>query len=162
MVDVEVSVQACCPLPDASEYESISPETWQDWFGRWLQDLQAELPSASTYELGFRLTDDAEIRSLNGQYRQTDRATDVLAFATLEVECPHVEGVPIYLGDIVISVETALRQAKERQHSPVTELGWLATHGLLHLLGWDHPDEPSLQQMLDRQETLLELVGLSL
>ncbi len=161
-MNVEVSVQACCTLPTTPESEEIPIETWERWFSQWLQELQADLPPATAYELSLRLTDDEEIQSLNGEYRQKPQPTDVLAFAALEVDCPQLEGVPVYLGDIAISVETALRQAQERQHSLTTELGWLATHGLLHLLGWDHPDETLLQQMLDRQETLLKSIGLSL
>lgn len=161
-INVEVSVQAGCPLPQTPDSEEISIKTWQSWFSQWLQALQADLPPASAYELSLRLTDDDEIQFLNGEYRQKPQPTDVLAFAALEVDCPRLEGVPVHLGDIAISVETALRQAQERQHSLTIELGWLATHGLLHLLGWDHPDEFHLQQMLDRQETLLEAIGLSL
>ena len=62
---------------------------------------------------------------------------------------------PLELGDIVISVETAARQAPEHGHDPERELLFLASHGLLHLLGWDHPDEASLAAMLARQERLL-------
>ena len=64
-------------------------------------------------------------------------------------------GAPLELGDIVISVETAARQASEHGHSLVQELQFLASHGLLHLLGWDHPDDASLAAMLARQEALL-------
>jgi probable rRNA maturation factor len=64
-------------------------------------------------------------------------------------------GEPLELGDIVISVETAARQAGEHGHSLERELLFLASHGLLHLLGWDHPDEAALAAMLARQEALL-------
>jgi len=64
-------------------------------------------------------------------------------------------GEPLELGDIIISLETAARQAKEHGHSLVRELLFLASHGLLHLLGWDHPDDASLAAMLARQEALL-------
>lgn len=67
---------------------------------------------------------------------------------------------PLYLGDMIISVETARRQAQQQNHSLTLELAWLAAHGLLHLLGWDHPDDISLHEMLNRQETLLKIVGL--
>ncbi len=70
--------------------------------------------------------------------------------------------LPLYLGDIVISVDTANRQATEQGHPLQTELAWLATHGLLHLLGWDHPDETSLLQMLERQAVLLQQIGLTI
>jgi probable rRNA maturation factor len=69
--------------------------------------------------------------------------------------------MPLYLGDIVISVETATAQALERGHSLAYELSWLAAHGLLHLVGWDHPDEESLRQMLDQQDALLQAVNVT-
>jgi len=64
-------------------------------------------------------------------------------------------GEPLELGDIVISLETAARQATAAGTSLEAELLFLASHGLLHLLGWDHPDEASLAAMLNRQETLI-------
>ncbi len=125
------------------------------WFETWLAQPDLDLPTASSYELSLRLTDDAEIQLLNSQYRQKDQPTDVLAFAALENEMPLVKGLPVYLGDIIISVDTANRQALTYQHSLAQELAWLASHGFLHLLGWDHPDEANLEKMLQRQEQLL-------
>ena len=58
----------------------------------------------------------------------------------------------------MVSLETARRQAHEHDHSLGRELNWLVSHGLLHLLGWDHPDEASLRSMLLLQETLLSMV----
>ena len=66
---------------------------------------------------------------------------------------------PLELGDIVISVQTAARQAPEHGHSLERELLFLASHGLLHLLGWDHPDDASLTAMLARQQQLLDGVS---
>lgn len=137
---------------------------WENWFAQWLEMLAAELPSANAYELSLRLSDDAEIQELNRDYRHQDKPTDVLAFAALEAELPNLMAaapdIPLYLGDIIISVETASRQAVEQGHGLGRELAWLAAHGLLHLLGWDHPDEASLQRMLEQQETLLRAIGL--
>ncbi len=144
-----------------SRIEKLSQDTWEMWFRQWLQALHCDLPLAETYELNVRLTNDEEIQTLNHQYRHQDRATDVLAFAALEAGIPHPGNMPLYLGDIAISVETAVRQAQQQQHSEIVELAWLAAHGLLHLLGWDHPDEDSLQDMLERQADLLQVVGLS-
>jgi probable rRNA maturation factor len=129
--------------------------------------LQPELPPASAYELSLRLTDDTEIQTLNAQYRQKNQPTDVLAFAALEVDSPQLPShlqlaMPLYLGDLVISVDTAYRQAQQQGHSLKTELAWLASHGLLHLLGWDHPDDESLMEMLARQKTLLQIVNLTM
>ncbi|MCS6782070.1 MAG: rRNA maturation RNase YbeY [Gloeomargarita sp. SKYBB_i_bin120] len=130
---------------------------WRDWFQTWLTHLA--LPPARGYEIGLRLTDDQEIQTLNREYRGQDRPTDVLAFSALETGTPTPLEAPLLLGDIVISVPTALRQAPPGQVTE--ELAWLAAHGLLHLLGWDHPDETSLAQMLAQQRFLLAQVGLA-
>jgi probable rRNA maturation factor len=165
-MQVEVSVQDCV----SEDFSSISPETWEIWLRHWLEVLQPKdaddglpLHPQEEYELSLRLTDDADIQTLNGQYRQKNQPTDVLAFAALEVDapvCDELHQEPLYLGDVVISVETADRQARDRGHTLEVELAWLAAHGLLHLLGWDHPDEESLTRMLDQQQKLLDTVGL--
>lgn len=160
-MEVELSVQEAVKRDSA-----IASDTWQAWFDLWMQDLQPALPPAKAYELSLRLTDDEEISTLNHQYRHQDKPTDVLAFAALEVDFPNFEQMrslmPLYLGDIVISVDTATRQAAQQGHTLQTELAWLAAHGLLHLLGWDHPDDDSLMQMLERQAVLLQLIGLAI
>lgn len=154
--------------PSDSPYEiSELPEDsqWQEWFQNWLEVLNPDLSPIHSYELSLRLTDDLEIQALNAQYRHQDKPTDVLAFAALEDTHPQADEVqsslPLYLGDIVISLDTAQKQAQTQGHSLQTELVWLASHGLLHLLGWDHPDDDSLIQMLNKQQFLLHTVGLS-
>lgn len=169
-MQVEVSIQDCFFTNGRANTTekfscSISTDTWQNWFEQWLKTMQPEISAANNYELTLRLTDDQEIQSLNEQYRNQDQPTDVLAFAALEVESPQLPtemqlSEPIYLGDIVISMDTAHQQAVEQGHSLETELAWLATHGLLHLLGWDHPDQDSLSAMLNQQSTLLRVVNL--
>lgn len=168
-VQVEVSVQDCYKDWDlvASNQgdRRMGDRTEADWqiiFERWLAILHPDLPPAPKYELSLRLSDDAQIQTLNAQYRHQDKPTDVLAFAALEVDFPQPEEMmrsPLYLGDIVISVDTAIRQAQQQGHPLQTELTWLAAHGLLHLLGWDHPDEDSLLQMLNQQTVMLQAVG---
>ena len=146
----------------------IAPATWKSWFQTWVEILYPYIPGSDTWELSLRLTGDREIQTLNAQYRSQNQPTDVLAFAALEADVPqplideYLTFEPLYLGDIVISVDTASRQAQQQGHSLSTELAWLAAHGLLHLLGWDHPDEDSLIQMLCQQETLLKAIGLLL
>jgi probable rRNA maturation factor len=112
-----------------------------------------------TYEVSLRLTTDAEIAELNQSFRQIDQPTDVLAFAALEQDFPLTPDLlntePLYLGDIVISLDTAQGQAAQAGHSLDWELAWLAAHGFLHLLGWDHPDEASLAVMIQKQHELL-------
>jgi probable rRNA maturation factor len=141
----------------------VPEDTWVNWFQDWLHTPGLDLPPANTYELSLRLTTDLEIQTLNSQFRHQDRPTDVLSFAAMEVDFPKVADdtdLSLYLGDIIISVDTAARQAPEHGYSLIKELAWLASHGLLHLLGWDHPDEESLLLMLDRQETFLTFCGL--
>lgn len=145
------------------EHILVTTKTWEDWFQCWLETLEPDLPPASVYEIGLRLTDDAEIQSLNAQYRHQDRPTDVLSFAALEADFPAIPemmGAPLYLGDIVISINTAQRQAQQQGHTLTTELAWLAAHGLLHLLGWDHPDEEQLMQMIQKQVILLKAISI--
>lgn len=141
-----------------SEKESpISEQTWQSWHQNWFSLLKPDIPQSNAYEISLRLTDDQEIKILNHQFRNQDKATDVLSFACLEVN----QSLPdlldsLYLGDIIISVETAKRQATQQNHPLKVELAWLASHGFLHLLGWDHPDEFSLTKMLAQQEIMLK------
>jgi probable rRNA maturation factor len=170
-MQVEVSIQDCffnisrSTITTDQDFCPISTATWEDWFKQWLNTMQPEISHNDEYELTLRLTDDTEVQSLNEQYRQKNQPTDVLAFAALEVDSPELPvemqlSEPLYLGDIVISVETAHRQALQQGHSLKTELAWLASHGLLHLLGWDHPDAESLSAMLNQQSTLLRVVNL--
>ncbi|MGD1913719.1 MAG: rRNA maturation RNase YbeY [Rivularia sp. (in: cyanobacteria)] len=145
----------------------IYAETWEKWFCEWVDIMESDIPPASMYEIGLRLTDDKEIKTLNSQYRHQDRPTDVLAFAALEVNSPHVteidtEDEPLYLGDIIVSVDTAQTQAIQQGHPLKTELAWLASHGLLHLIGWDHPDEESLRRMMKKQVILLKTLGIEI
>lgn len=90
----------------------------------------------AAYEASLRLTDDATIHALNRDYRAKDKPTDVLAFA--QREGPGGALHPELLGDVVISVDTARKQAKRGLHA---ELLHLASHGLCHLLGYDHRDD---------------------
>ena len=131
---------------------------WNSWMQDWLGSMSLTSDWVKDCELSLRLTGDRQIQELNARYRSMNRPTDVLAFAATEADLtiPNL-AEPTYLGDIVISLDTALRQATEQQHSIVVELAWLSSHGLLHLLGWDHPDNRSLEQMLKRQWELIQL-----
>jgi rRNA maturation RNase YbeY len=104
-------------------------------------------------ELSIALVDDAEIRRLNATYRKVDRPTDVLAFAMRDDEGPlH----PELLGDVVISLDTAVRQAAARRVPLADEVRLLLAHGLLHLLGYDHERSPAeARQMFAKQRALL-------
>jgi len=159
---VALYVENC--LAESSPNPPVSEKTLETWFDQWLEILTPDLPPALSYEIGLRLTNDAQIQELNTQYRQQNKPTDVLAFASLEADLPQSQEMlasqPLYLGDIVVSIDTAERQAQQQEHSLSTELAWLTAHGLLHLLGWDHPDEESLMQMLQQQVILLKGVSI--
>ncbi|MFK7986998.1 MAG: rRNA maturation RNase YbeY [Sandaracinaceae bacterium] len=108
-------------------------------------------------ELSVLLCDDATIHALNRDYRGKDRPTDVLAFAMREGEdAPSVDG-PELLGDIVISVETARRQAAARTRPIVSEVTFLLGHGLLHLLGYDHQTDAEEAEMNAENARLMEV-----
>jgi probable rRNA maturation factor len=157
-VVVEVVVQDNY-FSSTPEPNPITDQTWATWFRQWLQLLATDLPPAASYELTLRFTTDPEIQFLNAQYRHKNQPTDVLAFAALEAGFPaSPDPEPLYLGDVVISVETARRQAL--QHPLKTELAWLVAHGFLHLLGWDHPTDEDLEVMLSQQQHLLAEVGM--
>jgi probable rRNA maturation factor len=100
---------------------------------RMLRHLERE-----EHELSILLTDDAFIQTLNETHRGKNRPTDVLAFAQNEGEsmpAPQDHGL---LGDVVISLDTAERQARGRKHSLLDEVSFLLAHGILHLVGYDH------------------------
>lgn len=98
--------------------------------------LLALLPVDPALEISVRLTDDAEMGDLNRTYRGVARSTDVLSFS--QIEGPGGALQPLLLGDVVISVPTARRQARERGVSLLHQTTWLLVHGLLHLIGFDH------------------------
>lgn len=104
------------------------------------------------------LTDDATIQELNRTYRGLDRPTDVLSFAQREGEGSRPDD-PV-LGDIVISVERAEEQAGAYGHSLAREVGFLAVHGCLHLLGWDHEEPADEAAMMAKTEEILGAIGL--
>ncbi len=113
-------------------------------------------------EVSITLTDDAYIKELNTQYRNKDCATDVLSFALNEGEEPEIVDGPAVnlIGDIIISVETAKRQAEEYGHSLEREMAFLTVHGMMHLLGYDHIEEADRIEMRKEEEYVLENLGI--
>lgn len=107
-------------------------------------------------ELSIFLCDDESIRELNRRYRKKDKATDVLAFPMTEDGSPTVDAG--MLGDVVISVPTAARQAAENDRPIIQEVTFLLAHGLLHLLGYDHATAREEREMKARTEDLMACV----
>ena len=111
---------------------------------------------ADSVEVSILLTNDAGITDLNREYRGIDTPTDVLSFSQVEGEdVSAAPGEPVLLGDVVISVETAQRQAMERGCALEDEMEVLLAHGLLHLLGYDHADPKQEKLMFAKQEEIL-------
>lgn len=125
-------------------------------------------------EINLLLTDDEAIREMNQSFREIDRSTDVLSFPMLEYEIPgdfsKVEEQPdafnpetgeLILGDIVISKEHVLEQAKAYGHSPKREYAFLIAHSMLHLFGYDHMEEEERAEMEQKQREILENIQIS-
>ncbi|MBR0134627.1 MAG: rRNA maturation RNase YbeY [Clostridia bacterium] len=108
-------------------------------------------------EICIELTNDAVIHRLNRDFRNTDRPTDVLSFPSAEGE-ELIAAPDGHLGDIMISVETAERQAEELGHSPEREIMFLAIHGTLHVLGYDHMTPEDEEIMTARQRAILNSI----
>jgi rRNA maturation RNase YbeY len=119
----------------------------------------AILASARTgeAELSLVLVSDRRMRALNRRYRKKDRATDVLAFSQCEGRFSRFHGR--LLGDVVISVPTAKRQAAEHGHGLYEEMSRLLVHGVLHLLGYDHERGPrEAARMARKERTILRAI----
>ena len=121
-------------------------------------------------QISLTLVDNEEIRNINAQQRNIDRATDVLSFPMLEFdengECLDAEyemdGNFVVLGDIVISLEKAAQQAAEYGHSFRREVAFLTAHSMLHLLGYDHVDDPEGERIMrEKQNSVLNGLGIT-
>lgn len=120
-------------------------------------------------EVSVLLTDDEEIRRMNREFRQIDRATDVLSFPMLEFaspgdfsraeeeyeDCFNPESGELMLGDIVISMDRVRKQAESYGHSEERELAFLVAHSMYHLFGFDHMEEAEAAVMEQKQSDLL-------
>lgn len=113
-------------------------------------------------EVGVTFVDDDAIRTLNREHRKLDRKTDVLSFPMLSdvrsVEKTDIDPETglVYLGDVVISVETAMRQAEEFGHSLEREIAFLTVHSMMHLMGYDHICESDRRIMRTHEEAVLD------
>ncbi|CAM3671087.1 rRNA maturation RNase YbeY [Cytobacillus oceanisediminis] len=116
-------------------------------------------------EVSITFVTNDRIQEINREYREKDRPTDVISFAMEELGEGEVELVgadmPRVLGDIIISVAKAQEQAEEYGHSFMRELGFLAVHGFLHLLGYDHENAEDEERMFSRQKDILDEFGLT-
>ena len=123
----------------------------------------ARMNADPTSEVSLLLTDDETMQGINQNYRGIDQTTDVLSFAFLEGQNPiyrRSQGMPMLLGEIIISTERAASQAAEYGHSIERELVFLTIHGVLHLLGMDHEEDGERRHMEETQEQILTVMRL--
>jgi probable rRNA maturation factor len=132
-----------------------------------LLTLAAEMENITEEsELSLTFVTNEKIHQINKEYRGVDRPTDVISFALEEsveeeIEIIGAPSMPRILGDIIISIPKAKEQAMEYGHSFMRELGFLAVHGFLHLLGYDHGTKEEEKEMFTKQEKILTQFGLS-
>jgi probable rRNA maturation factor len=127
---------------------------------KYLRHVWTQLPNRLTraysapVEVSVVLLNDEQIRRYNHQFRKKDRATDVLSFPVNELQDEISRGRTrqiFYLGDILISMEKAASQAREKNHPPEREFKILLLHGMLHLLGYDHEKDTGQMERLERR-----------
>jgi probable rRNA maturation factor len=166
-----MAAAAAASISNARTFQGVSSATKISAHAaaRAASENNSPAPRPLLFEVDVSFVTDAEIAALNAQYRRKNRPTDVLSFAQSEGEefplapaARRADGEtreppepPVFaLGDIVISVETAQRQARERGHDIITEVAFLATHGALHLLGYDHATSAQRRAMWKHQEKI--------
>lgn len=132
---------------DLSEYEKL--------FSQIIETALDKLAIDDDVELSCIIVDNNAIWKINRDYRGIDRPTDVISFALEDQPDILPDGMPRELGDIFISIEKAKEQAESYGHSFQREFCFLFTHGLLHLLGYDHMEEKDAEVMFGLQEDIL-------
>ena len=140
-------------------FESIF---WEKVFLSWIKIIlkkdNYKLPNfifeKKSFSLGLQIIANQEIAFMNRKWMQKKGPTDVLSFPIISDESLNLDHIE--LGDIFISLEIALEQSYEYKHSLYKEMLWLASHGFLHLLGWEHNNDLDLENMLNFQEYLIK------
>tara|TARA_Y100000589_G_scaffold66793_1_gene58376 strand:+ start:253 stop:798 length:546 start_codon:yes stop_codon:yes gene_type:complete len=137
---------------------------WKEIFEAWMNVVISEnkfsylsklKSKMHTFSLSFEIIDDEFIANLNSRWLNKKGPTDVLSFPIISENDSYIQMPSVELGDLFISLETAQKQSKEFNNSLTEEMIWLASHGFLHLLGWDHRNSKQLDKMLFFQEYLI-------
>jgi len=137
---------------DKNEWDKYE-ERFNEIFTQTLKTLQID----KDYEVSIIIVDAAQIHEINRDYRNIDRPTDVISFALKDSEDAFfLDELDLELGDIFINYEAVINQAKEYGHSECREISFLCTHGLLHLLGYDHMNEEDEKEMFGLQDVILD------
>jgi len=120
--------------------------------------------TGTTVEISLRLTSDCEVQSLNRQYRQQDKPTNVLSFPMVQpdliVSLANTDDGEVLLGDIVLALETCEREARERGVALEDHAAHLIVHGTLHLLGHDHMNDAEAEAMEAIEQAAMAALGL--
>lgn len=156
------------------EYELLLPFEAEDLARQVIEHSLDHEGCPYETEVNLLLTSDEEIHRMNREFRNIDRATDVLSFPMLEYEkpgdfsfleeaendCFNPDTGELLLGDIVISKDKVLEQAEAYGHSPRRELAFLTAHSMLHLMGYDHMEPEETAEMERRQAEILEQLNI--
>ena len=160
----------CNNFSNLSDYFLNKPDNiifesgfWEEVFLCWIKIILYEkdtsLPNfifeKNFFTLSLQIINDNEISSINQKWMNKSGPTDVLSFPMILDDDNTKDLNFIELGDLFISLETAIKQSKEFNHSLTREMLFLVSHGLLHLLGWEHNDDYELDNMLNFQEYLI-------
>ena len=149
---------------DFSDHTDLVKNEWYEQIDSLLTFAKKQEHIDSEAELSVTLVDKDEIQNINKMYRDKDKVTDVISFA-LEEDEPEIDmnelDIPRVLGDIIICTDVAHEQAENYGHSFERELGFLALHGFLHLLGYDHMTDEDEKEMSGRQDAILNAYGLT-
>lgn len=149
---------------DFSDHTNLVKAEWYQQIEELLNFAKQQEHIDEEAELSVTFVDKEEIQTINRTYRDKDKVTDVISFA-LEEDEPEIDfndfDIPRVLGDIIICTDVAQEQADNYGHSFERELGFLALHGFLHLLGYDHMTTEDEQQMFGRQDAILNAYGLT-
>ncbi|MBI5975750.1 rRNA maturation RNase YbeY [Staphylococcus canis] len=147
---------------DFSDHTESVDKKWYEHIRSLLEFAKSKEGIDQDAELSVTFVDKEEIQAINRDYRDKDRVTDVISFA-FEEEEDTFQGmdIPRVLGDIIICTDIAREQAQQYNHSFERELGFLALHGFLHLLGYDHMTDEDEHRMFGRQKEILNDYGLT-
>ena len=139
---------------------NLTNENLDEYFKIMKEVLLHGLEKLKVSDVSFNIiiVDNPYIHNINKEYRHIDRETDVITFA-LEDDKTFNPDIRI-LGDVYISIDKVISQAEEYGHSLLREICFLATHGILHLLGYDHETEEDKKIMRQREEEVMEKLGL--
>ena len=147
-------------------YEDIDKIDEEEIIRNVVETVLKEEKIIQNLEIYITLTNNDNIQKINAEHRNIDKPTDVLSFPMFEREEiqnlkeENAEAIETMLGDIIVSVEKVREQAEEYGHSFKRELAYLVTHGMLHLLGYDHMIEEEKTVMRKREEEILAILDI--